>query len=65
MRWISVRERLVLVASAARVASTDPAAAVRDLDEALALWEGPALADFADEEWAVGDAVRLEPERRL
>lgn len=30
------------------------------LDEALALWRGPALAEFCDEPWAVGDAVRLE-----
>ncbi|MGN6692913.1 MAG: BTAD domain-containing putative transcriptional regulator, partial [Aquihabitans sp.] len=30
------------------------------LDEALGLWSGRAIADFADEEWARGDAVRLE-----
>jgi class 3 adenylate cyclase/DNA-binding SARP family transcriptional activator len=30
------------------------------LDEALALWRGPALADFVYEEFARGDAARLE-----
>ncbi len=30
------------------------------VDEALGLWHGPAVADFADEPWAQGDAVRLE-----
>ncbi len=34
------------------------------LREALALWRGPALAEFASEGWAVADAVRLE-ERRI
>jgi len=30
------------------------------LDEALALWHGPALGELADEPWARGPAVRLE-----
>jgi DNA-binding SARP family transcriptional activator/tetratricopeptide (TPR) repeat protein len=30
------------------------------LDEALSLWSGRAIADFADEPWARGDVVRLE-----
>ena len=30
------------------------------LDEALALWHGPALGDLADEPWARGPAARLE-----
>jgi DNA-binding SARP family transcriptional activator len=47
-----------LVASSA--SASDPSRTVALLDEGLALWEGPALADFADEEWAVGDAVRLD-----
>lgn len=33
---------------------------LRQYDEALALWRGDALADFATEPWAVGEAVRLE-----
>ncbi|HEU5151190.1 MAG TPA: BTAD domain-containing putative transcriptional regulator [Iamia sp.] len=35
-------------------------AALALLDEALALWHGPALADLADEPWAQPSAVRLE-----
>jgi predicted ATPase/DNA-binding SARP family transcriptional activator len=31
--------------------------------EALALWRGPALADFVYESWAQGEAARLEEER--
>ena len=38
--------------------SADRAATV--LGEALALWRGPALADFVDEQFAQGDRVRLE-----
>jgi DNA-binding SARP family transcriptional activator len=30
------------------------------LDEGLALWHGRAVADFADEAWAQGEAVRLD-----
>jgi len=33
------------------------------LREALALWRGPPLADFAYEPFAQGEAVRLEEER--
>ena len=33
---------------------------VARLDAALALWEGPALGDLADEGWAKGEAVRLD-----
>ncbi|WCO68294.1 BTAD domain-containing putative transcriptional regulator [Iamia majanohamensis] len=40
--------------------TADDADAVAQADEALALWHGPAVADFADEPWAQGDAVRLE-----
>jgi DNA-binding SARP family transcriptional activator len=31
-----------------------------ELDAALALWHGPAIADFVDEPWAQGDATRLD-----
>ncbi len=37
-----------------------PGAAAALLDEALALWRGPAYAEFADEEFARAEAVRLE-----
>ena len=38
----------------------DPDAALVTLDEALALWRGPALAEFAFEEFARAEATRLE-----
>jgi len=46
-----------LVSRAGEAEGTDRLAL---LDEALALWTGRAVADFADEEWARGDVVRLE-----
>jgi DNA-binding SARP family transcriptional activator len=33
---------------------------IAHLDEALALWDGAALGDLADEPWAKGEAVRLD-----
>ena len=48
-----------LVAEAARRA-TDPPQAARLLEDALALWRGPALAEFADRPWAQAEAARLE-----
>ncbi|OXM72663.1 BTAD domain-containing putative transcriptional regulator [Amycolatopsis sp. KNN50.9b] len=44
-------------------ASRDPASTAALLREALALWRGPALADFAEEPFAAGYAQRLEEER--
>jgi DNA-binding SARP family transcriptional activator/DNA-binding beta-propeller fold protein YncE len=44
----------------ALMADGDPAAAAKRLRAALALWRGPALADFAYEEFARPDAERLE-----
>ena len=38
----------------------DPAGALDLLDEALALWRGPAYADVADEEFARAEAARLD-----
>jgi DNA-binding SARP family transcriptional activator/WD40 repeat protein/type II secretory pathway predicted ATPase ExeA len=38
----------------------DPVTRVGLLDDALALWTGPALAEFADEEWARLEAMRLD-----
>jgi len=51
-------ERLVAEAEAA--APAEPARAVRLLEEALGLWRGPALAEFADQPWAQSEAARLE-----
>ena len=49
-----------LVATALDLGPTDPEEAGRLLADALELWRGPALADFADAEWARADSVRLE-----
>lgn len=38
-------------------------AGLATLDEALALWRGPALADVAGEEFAIGESTRLEEMR--
>ena len=49
-----------LVARAELRRAVDPAEAVELLREALALWRGPALADFAYESFASVEASRLE-----
>ncbi|KAA9378353.1 AAA family ATPase [Microbispora cellulosiformans] len=38
----------------------EPGEALRAIDEALSLWKGPAFAEFADQDWAVPEASRLE-----
>jgi predicted ATPase/DNA-binding SARP family transcriptional activator len=45
---------------ATAAASAPPAAAVEYLGRALDLWRGPAFDEFADLEWARGEAARLE-----
>src|SRR4051795_8486514 len=52
-------ETLIGSARAARL-DGDEATARRLLDDALALWRGPALADVAFESFAQGDIARLE-----
>ncbi|MFG2000688.1 BTAD domain-containing putative transcriptional regulator [Spirillospora sp. NPDC048911] len=42
-----------------------PAGAFERLDEALAMWRGPAYAEFAEEDWARGEAIRLDELRLL
>jgi predicted ATPase/DNA-binding SARP family transcriptional activator len=49
-----------LAGDADRAAARDPARALGLLDEALGLWRGPALAEFADQPWARAEAARLE-----
>jgi predicted ATPase/DNA-binding SARP family transcriptional activator len=49
-----------LVAGAEAAAPADPPRAARLLEEALDLWRGPALAEFADAPWAQAEAARLE-----
>lgn len=50
-------ERLV---AAARASAGEPPDVLERLDEALALWRGPAYAEFADAEFARPEAARLE-----
>jgi DNA-binding SARP family transcriptional activator len=54
-----------LVGAARSSAASAPTQARADLDEALALWHGPAYAEFADEPWAATEAARLEELRRV
>jgi predicted ATPase len=42
------------------VAGSAPAQAIGLLEEALGLWRGPALAEFAEQPWAQAEAARLE-----
>jgi DNA-binding SARP family transcriptional activator len=42
-----------------------PRAARARLDEALALWRGPAFAEVADEPWAAAETARLDELRRV
>ena len=49
-----------LVADANALTTTDPERAIATFDAALALWRGPALADFATSPWAMVAATRLE-----
>lgn len=43
----------------------DPGARVAALREALGLWRGPALVEYADQDWAMPDAHRLTELRHL
>lgn len=54
-----------VVASAPLLADGQAEAAHTLLDEALALWRGPAYAEFADHFWARGEAARLDELRLL
>ena len=51
-----------LLAAARKDAAGQPERARRDLGQALALWRGPAYAEFADEEWAAAEVTRLTEE---
>ncbi|MEU6415047.1 BTAD domain-containing putative transcriptional regulator [Microbispora sp. NPDC046933] len=55
-----------LVESAAGLlAEGRPARALEVVDEALALWTGPAYAEFTEEEWAVPEVVHLDELRAV
>jgi predicted ATPase/DNA-binding SARP family transcriptional activator len=57
-------DRFVAALARARtLALADPVGALRELDAGLALWRGPAWAEFA-ERFARGEALRLEELRR-
>jgi len=49
-----------LVARATALGPAEGPGAARLLEEALGLWRGPALAEFADQPWAQAEAARLE-----
>jgi len=49
-----------LVAEAVALGAPGGPRATRLLEEALGLWRGPALAEFADQPWAQAEAARLE-----
>jgi hypothetical protein len=48
-----------LLTAARKDAPGQPERARQELEQALALWRGPAYAEFADEEWAAAEVVRL------
>jgi len=48
-----------LLAAARKDAAGQPERARHDLGLAMALWRGPAYAEFADEEWAAAEVARL------
>lgn len=49
-----------LVRDAKKALSVDPNVAIATLDDALALWRGPALADLADRPSLLAEAARLD-----
>ncbi|MFI9008063.1 BTAD domain-containing putative transcriptional regulator [Actinosynnema sp. NPDC053489] len=59
---VDARRFEAAVAEAARLSPQDAHAL---LDDALALWRGPAYAEFADLPWARAEAVRLDESRLL
>lgn len=57
---VDAREFERLVAEGRALTDADPAAASIVFSEALALWRGPAYADFVYEPWAQAEIARLE-----
>ena len=58
-----LRFRQIAASGREALAAGDAATAVRLLDESLALWRGPALADLGDLQFATAEQARLEEER--
>ncbi|MEV4457125.1 BTAD domain-containing putative transcriptional regulator, partial [Microbispora sp. NPDC049633] len=52
-------------AAAGQLAEGRPANALEIVDEALALWTGPAYAEFTEEEWALPEVVHLDELRAV
>jgi predicted ATPase/class 3 adenylate cyclase/biotin operon repressor len=52
-------ERLIAAPVNVTGGSTADGARTQELANALALWRGPAYAEFADEEWAISEVLRL------
>ncbi len=59
-RQLDARRFERLVATAREQLGSAPAEAAAGLAEALALWQGPAYGEFADEEFARAEALRLD-----
>jgi DNA-binding SARP family transcriptional activator len=55
--WLFPR---LIDAAAVALSAGDGARALEAVDRALALWQGPAYAEFADDEWAEPEVTRLE-----
>jgi WD40 repeat protein/DNA-binding SARP family transcriptional activator len=49
-----------LVANAKRALPVDPSVAIETIEDALALWRGPALADLTDQPSLLAEAARLD-----
>jgi DNA-binding SARP family transcriptional activator len=60
---VDVRCFEAALGQAEAAAVRDPSAALGHLDRALAMWRGPALAEFAAEPFAAAEAARLEERR--
>ena len=57
---VDARRFATLAAEASRTLRDDPESALRTFEHALALWRGPALAEFAFSEFAQSEIGRLE-----
>jgi len=58
-----LRFEALVAAGRDALAAADPEGALRLLDQSLALWRGPALADVDDTQLVTGEQSRLEEER--
>jgi class 3 adenylate cyclase len=54
-----------MISEAQRHATDDPTTAMVILDDALALWRGPAFAEFASDDFARSEAIRLDELRKI